>query len=102
VIVWLWDAPGALSAACGVSSDHDSARQAATTCLASGDATAATLQAAELVNGADALDPHYARFGFRWQATRTRGGAVHWCELPGSTQPDPPPPTEFGNRKGLQ
>jgi hypothetical protein len=80
VIVWLWDAPGALTAARGVSSDHASARQAASDCLVSGKATVATVQAARLTDGPDALDPHYVRIGSRWQATRTRNGAVRWRE----------------------
>jgi hypothetical protein len=81
VIVWLWDALGPLSAARGVSGDYASARQAASDFLVSGSATVATLQAARLMDGPDALDPHYARFGHRWQAFRTCSGAVAWREL---------------------
>lgn len=80
VIVWLWDAGGEIGAACGVSGDYASASEAAGACVASGMAVA-LVQAAELVDGSDALDAHYARFGSRWQATRTREGAVRWREL---------------------
>jgi hypothetical protein len=90
MIVWLWDASGTPGTACGVSGDYDSAQRAADACLAAGDAAAATLQAARLTDRPDALDPRYVRFGPRWQATRTRSGAVHWTELAAHPQPDPP------------
>jgi hypothetical protein len=81
VIFWLWDAPGTTTSTCGVSSDQADAREAAGTCVASGSAAVATVQAATLVSNPDAADPHYARFGPTWQATRTRNGEIRWREL---------------------
>ena len=81
MIVWLWDAPGTTTNTCGVSSDQSAAREAARACVASGTAPAAVIQAATLVSNPDATDPYYARFGPRWQATRTTTGEIRWREL---------------------
>ena len=81
VIVWLWDAPGASCTARGVCGDHTRAQEAAGTCLASGQSLTATIQAAELVDHTNVLDPHYARFGCRWEANRAPGGEIRWREL---------------------
>jgi len=50
-------------------------------CLTAGLASTALIQAADLVLGPDVLDPYYARFGQRWQARRTKGGAIRWHPL---------------------
>jgi len=81
VIVWLWDAAGPACRASGVSADIARAREAARACLTAGQATTALVQAAELVDGTDVLDPYYDRFGRRWQARRTRRGAYRWHPL---------------------
>jgi hypothetical protein len=80
VIVWLWEAPGTIRFACGVSSDQADAREAARACVASGSAGVAVVQAASLVSGPD-TDPYYARFGPCWQVSRAPGGEIRWREL---------------------
>ena len=80
MIVWLWDASGPASSACGISRDPVDAREAAGAHLASGTATAATVQAATLVTNSDKTPPHYARFGSTWQATRISDGEIRWDE----------------------
>jgi hypothetical protein len=45
----------------------------------------AQVQAAELVDGSDVLDPYYRRFGERWRAWRTQGGAFRWDLCQGRT-----------------
>jgi hypothetical protein len=81
VSLWLWDAPGPLRSACGVSADLARAQRAARDCLASGQATAALVQKAELVTGSAALAPSYQRIGGSWQARRARNGAIRWYPL---------------------
>jgi hypothetical protein len=80
MIVWLWDAPGTTTSACGMSRDPVDARQAASAHLASGAAAGATVQAATLVSNPGATHPHYARFGPAWQATRASNGEIRWHE----------------------
>jgi hypothetical protein len=81
VIVWLWDAPGPAHCASGITIDRASAEEAARACLTNGQASTALIQAADLVAGLDVLDPYYARFGRRWQARRTKSGAIRWHPL---------------------
>jgi hypothetical protein len=78
VTFWLWDAPGPLRSACGVSTDRTRAQQAARDCLASGQAATALVQEAELVTGSASLAPRYQRIGGSWQARRTSNGAIRW------------------------
>ena len=80
LIVWLWEATGDSGFACGVSDNQAGAQEAAGACMASGNATTAVVQSARLVDSPDTLDPHYVRFGSRWQATVTRSGKIHWRE----------------------
>jgi hypothetical protein len=91
VIVWLWDAPGLARCASGVTINYARAQEAARVCLTAGQATTALVQAAELVVGADVLDPYYDRFGRRWQARRTRGCGIRWHPLPRRPEPEPAP-----------
>jgi hypothetical protein len=90
MIVWFWDAPGPATSARGISRDPDDARQAASAHLATGTATAATVQAATLVSNLDATHPHYARFGSIWHATRTSNGEIRWLEQAATPAPQPP------------
>lgn len=80
--VWLWEAPGPARCATGVSRARSGAQLAAQDCLISGQAASATIQEAELVNGADVLTSCYRPIGERWQASRTRGGVIRWHPLP--------------------
>jgi hypothetical protein len=90
MIVWLWDASGPASSACGISRDPVDAREAAGAHLASGTATAATVQAATLVTNPDKTPPHYARFGSTWQATRISDGEIRWHEQAATSATQPP------------
>jgi hypothetical protein len=78
VIVWLWDAAGPACGACGVTADRKTAKSRARTCIRSGHATVAHVQAAEFLAGDDVLDPYYRRFGDRWQAQLAQGTASRW------------------------
>ena len=81
MIVFLWDAhePGRFG---GVTDDDAVARRAAEACIASGQATAARVELAQLVTGFAALTPHYRRTGHGWTAQcRSRDGVVTWVPL---------------------
>jgi hypothetical protein len=90
MIVWLWEAVGPASSACGISRDPDDAREAASAYLTDGTATTATVQAAALVANPTGTQPHYDRFGSTWQATRTSVGDVCWHEQAATPAPQPP------------
>jgi len=85
LIVWLWDAPGESSSARGVSDNQATAQEDAESLLISGQATSAVVQAARLIDDPHATEARYARFGSRWEGTRTRNGNLHWREQ--ATQP---------------
>ena len=91
LFVWLWEATGDPGFACGVCDDQAGAQEAAGACMASGKATTAVVQLAKLVDDPDTLEPHYVRFGSRWQASLTRSGKIRWRESAGP-QAKPPEP----------
>ena len=94
LFVWLWEATGDPGFACGVGDDQAGAQEAAGACISSGKATAAVVQLAKLVDDPDTLDPHYVRFGSRWQASLTRSGKIRWRES-ASPQAKPPEPRSW-------
>jgi hypothetical protein len=81
VIVYLWDAPGPARTMRGISGDETAARQAAETCLLTGQADAARVEAAVAVLEIQTLTSAYRRTGRGWQARRGSGGSIKWEPL---------------------
>lgn len=79
MIVWLWDAsgPGTFR---GIAGDDGAARRAAARCITSGQAQAATVEAASLTIGVSSLTDCYRRTGTGWTARRS-GTGVCWAAL---------------------
>jgi hypothetical protein len=82
VIVWLWQAsgPGKFR---GITGDRDAARSAAASCIISGAAQTATVEAASFALGALSLTDCYQPTGTGWTARRS-GTGVRWAALPGT------------------
>ena len=66
--------------------DDARAREAAETCLLTGQATAVRVEKAHLVTGIRALNPGYTRTGHGWTARPRRDGQVSWVPLPASLE----------------
>jgi hypothetical protein len=81
MIVWLWDADGSGRRGLGVSDDQGRARQAAEACLRSGQADAARVEAAVVVDGTCTLTAGYQRTGQGRQAQRGPRGGIRWEPL---------------------
>jgi hypothetical protein len=79
VIVYLWDSHGP-GRFCGVTDDDARARSAAEECIASGQATAAQVELAQLVSGFAAMTAYYVRMGEGWRA-QYRDGRTTWVPL---------------------
>ena len=84
MIVWLWDASGSARVVRGVTDDEATARNAAETCLRSGQARSAAVEKAHAVLGIRSLASGYERTGDGWTAERRQDGRISWTPLPGS------------------
>jgi hypothetical protein len=82
VIIYLWTAPGANTAAfhraCGVSDDQNRACHAAEVLLRTGQAVVAYVECAYTAIGAASLSLCYVLTGTGWSARLGQGGQVVW------------------------
>jgi hypothetical protein len=76
MIVWIWDASGPATDACGVAGTAEAARQAAGSLLESGQADAARVEQAAVVLGTT-LTYGYCPTGRAWHA-RLDAGRLTW------------------------
>jgi hypothetical protein len=85
MIVWIWDASGPASDACGVAGTAEAARRAAGLLVSSGQAEAARVEQAAIVLGI-ALTYDYCPTGETW-AARLTAGRLTWTlktDVPGA------------------
>lgn len=87
MIVWLWDAGGAVHSGRGITDDEARARQAAEAWLRDGHADCARVEMALTVLGAATLTFGYERTGEGWAATGHRDGQVTWMPFT-ATRPE--------------
>jgi hypothetical protein len=87
VIVWLWDAGGAVRSGRGITDEEARARQAAEAWLRDGTADSARIEMALTVLGAATLTFGYERTGEGWVAAGNRSGQITWTPLT-ATQPE--------------
>jgi hypothetical protein len=78
MIVYLWDTCDPARRGSGISDDQRQAQQAAETCLRSGQATTARVEAAFAVLGITTLESRYDRTGSGWHARRGDRGLITW------------------------
>lgn len=81
MIVWIWDANGPATDACGVTGTAEAARSAAGALLASGQAKAARVEQAARVVGST-LSYDYCPTGQAWRG-RLEAGFLTWVPVPG-------------------
>ena len=78
--VWVWDASGPATDACGVADNAEAARRAAGSLLTSGQAVVARVEQAAIVIGL-ALTYDYCPTGHAW-AGQLEPGGLKWVPVP--------------------